>query len=291
MAQKLDFGHAEAALAAAYRNPSARDVKGARQSQRSGITAAEVAFGRLPITCTIVAKDEADRIAQAMASVAGLVDEVLVIDSGSTDGTVELCESLGARVLFNAWEGFGPQKRFAEDHARHDWVLNLDSDERLSDLAAREIRRFFADGPAATTAFRIRTRLVYPGRKKPCLFADFHNYIRLYNKTATRFRNSLAHDEVLATAHVVQLRGEILHVSFRSVSHVVQKLLNYAELQRKETKGVARSIGLRVFYELPFQFLKYYFLRRHIFGGRAGFVYALALAVSRWLRLLVISGW
>ena len=244
----------------------------------------------LPITCTIIARDEADRIGGAIASVRDLVDDILVVDSGSTDETVAISQKLGARVVHNPWVGFGPQKRFAEDEARHDWILNIDADEWLSDELRSEIAAAFAAPPSATCAFRIRTRLVYPDAAGPAPLADSHNYIRLYNRKMTRFRDSLTHDEVLSTGDVVQMRGEILHRSFRSVAHTMRKMLDYAELQTKENSGPRRITTLRLVIEVPFQFFKYYFLRGHCFAGRAGFVYASTLAVSRFMRLLVISG-
>ena len=244
----------------------------------------------LPITCTIIAKNEADRIGRAIASVRDLVEDILVVDSGSTDDTVAIAQKLGARVVHNPWVGFGPQKRFAEDEARHDWILNLDADEWLSDELRSEIEAAFAAPPAATRAFRIRTRLVYPDAASPAPLADSHNYIRLYNRKVTRFRNSLTHDEVLSTDDVVQMRGEILHRSFRSVAHTMRKMLDYAELQHKENGAPRRIATLRLVIELPCQFFKYYLLRGHCFGGRAGFAYASTLAVSRFMRLLVVSG-
>jgi glycosyltransferase involved in cell wall biosynthesis len=84
-------------------------------------------------SCFIIAKNEARRIGEVIASVRDLADEVIVIDSGSTDGTQQIAQDLGARVIFNEWPGFGPQKRFGEDQCRNDWVLNLDGDEVLSD--------------------------------------------------------------------------------------------------------------------------------------------------------------
>lgn len=221
----------------------------------------------------------------------GLAEDILVVDSGSTDDTVALAQKLGARVVHNPWVGFGPQKRFAEDEARHDWVLNLDADEWLTDELRDEIEAAFAAAmPPATRAFRMRTRLVYPDAEAPAPLADCHNYIRLYNRKMTRFRNSLTHDEVLSTSDVVQMRGEILHRSFRSVAHTMRKMLDYAELQAKENGAPRRLATLRLAIELPFQFFKYYLLRGHCFGGRAGFAYASTLAVSRFMRLLVVSG-
>jgi glycosyltransferase involved in cell wall biosynthesis len=213
-----------------------------------------------------------------------------VVDSGSTDATKAICERLGARVLFNPWPGFGPQKRFAEAQAGNDWIFNLDADEWASDALRAEITQIRRSDPPETRAFRIRTRLVYPGRDAPFRFADCHNYIRLYNRKTTRFRDSLAHDEVAPTADVVQFRGEIWHRSFRSASHIVQKMIAYGDLQRREGKrasgGVARAV-----YEGPAQFLKYYLLRRHILGGARGFIYAVAFAMGRWLRYARLAGW
>ena len=221
----------------------------------------------------------------------GLADEVLVIDSGSTDGTVALCESLGARVLFNPWRGFGPQKRFAEDQAENDWLLNLDADEWLSDELRREIKETLSAPPPATRAYRMRQTLVYPGRDRPAPFASYHNYIRLYNRTSARFRDSLAHDEVVASGEVAQLEGAMLHRSYRDVSHILIKTISYYQLQAKENKRLGPSQSWRLVFEFPFQFFKYYFVRRHVFGGADGFVYAASLAMSRWARIFILMGW
>ena len=243
------------------------------------------------VTCTIIACNEVDRIEHAIRSVEGLVDELLVVDSGSKDGTVELCERLGARVIHNSWPGFGPQKRFGEDHSANDWILNLDADERLSEALREEIRTLLAGPMPANRAYRMRQTLVYPGRDAPALFASYHNYIRLYNRTSARFRDSLTHDEVVTGAEVLQLKGDMLHRSYRDAAHIIVKTLAYYQLQGKEKKQLGPSRYLRFVFEFPFQFIKYYIFRRHIFGGADGFVYAAALAMGRWARVFVLMGW
>ena len=110
---------------------------------------------RLPLSCFIIAVNEADRIAPVIESVVGWVDEVVVIDSGSTDGTQDLAEKLGARVIHHAWPGFGPQKRYGEDQCRNDWVLNLDADEVMSEELIREIIALFAEGPAGASVLPV----------------------------------------------------------------------------------------------------------------------------------------
>ncbi len=243
------------------------------------------------VTCTIVACNEADRIERTLRSVAGLVDEIVVVDSGSSDDTVVLAERYNARVVQHDWVGFGPQKRFAEDQSSSDWILNLDADEWLSDDLRAELTALLAAPQPPTSCFRFRVRVVYPRRDGPAPFAHYHTYVRLYNRTATRFRDSLTHDEVAPTPDVVQLEGAILHKSYRDFAHIVIKTIGYYRLQRRE--GITPTgVGfLRMVFEFPFQFFKYYIIRRHIFGGADGFAYATALAMGRWARIFILKGW
>jgi glycosyltransferase involved in cell wall biosynthesis len=243
------------------------------------------------VTCTIVAYNEADRIERAIRSVAGLVDETLVVDSGSTDETIALCKRLGARVVHHAWRGYGPQKRFACEQANADWILNLDADEWLSDELREELTRILAAPLPPTRCFRMRDRVVYPRRERPAPFAPFQNYIRLYNWKMTRFRDSLTHDVVEPTGDVVQLDGDLLHQSYRDFAHIVTKTIGYYRLQRQEGITPSRVGLLRMAFEFPFQFFKYYILRRHILGGADGFAYATALAMGRWARIFILRGW
>jgi glycosyltransferase involved in cell wall biosynthesis len=261
-------------------------------SSSSGSAGAPPLHGRPNrVTCAIVAYNEADRIERAIRSVAGLVDETLVIDSGSTDETVALCERLGARVVHQPWVGFGPQKRFAEEAASCDWILSLDADEWLTEDLRAELAAIFAAPLPPTRCFRARVRVVYPRREAPAPFAHYHKYIRLYNRTTARFRDSLTHDTVEPTDDVVQLNGDILHKSYRDFAHIITKTVGYYRLQREEGVKLSHVGSLRLFTELPYQFFKYYVLRRHIFGGADGFAYATALSIGRWARIFILKGW
>ncbi len=245
----------------------------------------------IPVSCTIIAKNEVDRIERAIRSVEGLVDEVLVIDSGSTDGTQALAERLGARVIHNDWVGYGPQKRFAEDQARHDWILNLDADEWLSEPLRDELRALLQEQRLHATSYKMRVTIVYPHRQEPAPFADSTICLRLYDRRVARFSSSLVHDNVPDQPDTVLLKERVLHRSFRGLGDVVRKELGYFELQTKEKSKPHWELALRLPIELPYQFFRYYILARHCFGGLYGFCAAVTLAYMRFLRLILLRGW
>ena len=239
------------------------------------------------LSCTIIAKDEADRIGRCIAAIKGLADDIVVVDSGSADDTVAIAKGLGARVVFRAWDGYGPQKRFAEDSALYDWVLNLDADEVVTPELAAGIRTLMADDPPLK-AYRFKQVTVYPGQDRPRPWADYHDYVRLYDRRVVRFHNSLTHDTVdLKDVPAGTLEGEALHFSFRSLAHVRKKLDGYTDLQAKEFKGKkARwKLQLRRPIEYPVLFFRYYILRRHFTGGLYGLKAAHTFAVGRAQRI------
>jgi glycosyltransferase involved in cell wall biosynthesis len=239
-----------------------------------------------PLSCCIIVKDEADRIGACIEAVADLADEVVVVDSGSTDGTGAIAERLGARVIFNAWSGYGPQKRFAEQSAKHDWILNLDADEIVTPPLRDEIRELMHSTPALS-AYRFRIRNVYPGQTEPRLWADNHNYVRLYDRRAVSFRNSAVHDTVdTRDVKVGQLKGSVTHFSARSYEHIKQKLRNYTDLQAKVLNKPAWQVLPRLPFEYPIVFLRYYFLRCHFTGGWDGIYTSHIAAEARVQRLL-----
>jgi glycosyltransferase involved in cell wall biosynthesis len=243
------------------------------------------------ISCTIIAFNEADRIGRCIESVRGVVDEVVLVDSGSTDGTRQIAADLGARVIEHPWSGYGPQKRLAQSAAAHDWILNLDADEWLNEEVRAEIREAFSRPvPEHVHGFRFRIRTVYPGAGKPRPFSDYHNYIRLYDRRRVGFPDSLVFDEVKTpSANVRQMRSPIYHETIRSLSHLWEKNVGYFQLQGREIRKSRLLSALRAPFEGIGVFLKYYIGRRHITGGAFGFRFAVTIAALRTYRIVHLA--
>jgi glycosyltransferase involved in cell wall biosynthesis len=244
---------------------------------------------RLPVSAFIIARNEADRIGATVRAVAAFADEVLVVDSGSTDGTVAVAEAAGARVVYNQWSGYGPQKRFAEELCRHDWLLNVDADEVVPPALAAEIGRLFArPGGPERDAYRIGIAETFPGEGAPHRLAYTLYPVRLYRRSRGRYSPSPVHDRVDLAPGVRsgRLRAVIHHFSVRSLGDQVAKLNRYSDQQADDL--AARGVMIptwRIFVELPAAFLKAYFGRRHFVRGTYGFLTAMNYAISRHLRL------
>lgn len=243
---------------------------------------------RLPISCFILAKNEADRLARTIRSVAGWVDEIIVIDSGSTDGTQAIAQAEGARVVFNPWNGFGQQKRFGEDQCRHHWILNIDADEVVTDAMKRAILALFAHGTPPLAGYGTEINIIYPGWTKPRPFAKDHYAVRLYDRRRVRFKNSTLFDRIDAKDETMgRLDGGLDHYSVRSFDDLIRKSDERATYNALHSEPRSMlELTLRLLFEFPANFLKYYFVRTHILGGWTGLRYAWIVSYYRWMRIV-----
>lgn len=234
----------------------------------------------------IITRNEADRLPRTLRAVQGLSDDIVVVDSGSTDGTRDLAAGLGARVVENAWPGYGPQKRFAEDQCRHTWLLNIDADEVVPPDLGREIQAAIVSD--AADAYEIRIAEVFPLEDKPHPTAYVLAPVRLYRKDRGRYNPSPVHDRVDLDpgARVKRLTGTIHHFSVRSLGDQIAKLNAYTDQQVADLAARGRKLAtLRMFTEFPLAFLRAYLLRRHFTRGVYGIATAMNYAYFRWMRV------
>ena len=237
------------------------------------------------LSVTVITKNESHNIEACLRSVA-FADEIVVLDSGSTDDTLQKARSMGARVSVSAdWQGFGIQKNRALALAASDWVLSLDADERLSDELQTEIR-----AALAAPAFDVYS---LPRLSSYCRQYIHHSgwypdrVTRLFRRNSAVFSNDLVHEKLLTHDKVGELRSVLLHESFRDFESVLDKVNRYssAGAQSLFDKG-RRSSPAKAFVHGLWAFFRTYFLRLGFLDGRMGFVLAVSNAEGSYYRHL-----
>jgi glycosyltransferase involved in cell wall biosynthesis len=236
------------------------------------------------VSATIITLNEAEHIADAITSVSW-ADEVIVIDAGSSDDTVAMARSCGARVEYRAWTGWIDQKNFAASLARHDWILSLDADERVSPALARELEGLLQTVPPIG-AYRMPRVTFHLGRwiRTTDFYPDYQT--RLYDRRVARWKGQYVHESVaLDTGRPGQLRGELLHYSFRDLRDQLDRINKYTTLGAKQMYESGRRAGLlHLAMHPPAAFLRNYILRRGILDGTAGLTISMLQAWSVFLK-------
>jgi glycosyltransferase involved in cell wall biosynthesis len=233
------------------------------------------------VSLAIITKDEERDLPRCLASVP-FATEVVVVDSGSTDATQELARQAGARVIEQAWLGYGPQKAVALAACTSDWVLNLDADEALSPALAAEIpaalERAGVDGyrlPFSTEMFG-RT-LHYGG-----LGGETH--LRLVRRAQATMSQASVHEGLAVPGRVETLRGPVLHHPYVDLAEYLQKLDRYTTLAAQARAAAGRRFSPLSALRLPWGFFKRYLLQLGFLDGYAGFTYAALSAFYDFLK-------
>jgi len=232
----------------------------------------------MKISATIITFNEAENIRAACESVAW-TDEILVVDSESTDATREIAAACGARVIVNAWTGFAAQKQFAVDSANYNWIFSLDADERVSPELLDSIKRLRdVDESQLADGYCVARRAFYLGRwiRGGGWYPDYQ--LRLFNRKRGSWGDRLIHESVTmnAGARVETLKGDLLHYSMRDVAHH-QRMIEerYAPLgARQMLREGKRTTRLQASVAGPLAFLRSFVLKGGWRDGRAGFTIA-----------------
>jgi glycosyltransferase involved in cell wall biosynthesis len=233
----------------------------------------------VPVTVTIITRDESQHIAAAIDS-ASWADEVLVVDSGSTDDTVAIATAKGVRVMSRTWPGYVDQKNYAASVATHDWIFSLDADERITPALAEEVQRVVASNPAER-AFRVPRVTFHLGRWVRT--TDFYpdHQTRLYDRRAARWQGKYVHESVVADGPGGQLTHELQHYSYRDLSDHLDRINQYSTLAARQMyEGGRRAGAFDLLIHPPAAFLRNYLLRGGFADGGAGLTLSLINAYS-----------
>jgi glycosyltransferase involved in cell wall biosynthesis len=241
----------------------------------------------IPLSVLIRTRNEADRITATIRAAQALGGEIVVIDGGSTDDTLEIAQNLGARVIPHAWEGFGPQRHFGEAQCAHDMIFSLDADEIVTPELVSEIRGLFLSS-APPRLMVVRKAMIFPHWNEPPPAGFCHEQILIYDRRIARTSPNPNWDklEISAPDQPRRLTHPLWHYSLRDWDHAVAKWNFVAGLAAKTQPKRARwLLALRLIIEFPWSFLKFYFLRRYFLGGADGFTMAVVSAFGRFLRI------
>ena len=237
------------------------------------------------LSVVLITRNEIRNIGACLRSV-GFADEIVVVDSGSTDGTVEAARAAGARVLQPPdWPGFGPQKNRALDAAGGDWIFSIDADEQVTAELAASLRSAIHSGKY--DAYEIHRRSSYCGQYMAHSGWYPDRVVRLFRRGAARFSEDLVHERVVTQGPVGRLQGDLLHDSMPHFESVLAKLDRYSTagalaLMHRGVKGsLAKALG-----HGTWAFLRTYVLKLGFLDGRLGFALAVSNAEGTYYRYM-----
>lgn len=223
------------------------------------------------LSVTVITRDEAANLARALESVAW-ADEIVVVDSESTDATVDIARRFTSKVLVRPWPGYVEQKNRAAAEASHDWILSLDADERVTPALAAELQALLRSEPAAP-GYRVPRVTFHLGRwiRSTDWYPD--RQLRLYDRRRARWTGVHVHESVQADGPVVDLTSELEHYAYRDLSHHLQTMDRYTTLAARQMREAGRTAG---WFDLalhpPAAFLRNFVLRGGFRDGIAGLI-------------------
>jgi glycosyltransferase involved in cell wall biosynthesis len=244
------------------------------------------------LSACIITFNEAQRIEACLRSLS-FCDEIVVVDSHSQDATRTLAERLGARVIERDWPGYRSQKQFAVDAARHDWVLCLDADERVSVELRGEITALRQEGFADHAGYSLARITDYFGRFLRHGNAYPDRLVRLFDRRCGGWQGLEIHENTRITGRIGRLRGDLEHYPYRSLGDHLARMQRYADLMAQALYQRGKRCGLlRVVLNPWWRFVRGYLLRLGFLDGWRGLVFALIEAGyvrRKYLALYLLS--
>ena len=241
-----------------------------------------------PLSVVVLTKNEEDRLGDCLSS-CSWVDDIVVVDSGSRDKTIEIAKSYGAHVVHQGWLGFGKQRRFAVAQAAHDWVLCLDADERLTEELSESIRAELSGNPRHI--YRIPRRSFFMGRflRHGACYPDWQ--VRLFDRRHANWNEDPVEEKVISEDSPAPIRGDILHFPSVDLKSHLEKQIRFANIR---ANYLYRQCGytpgsLHILTRPVLRFLKNYFLRRGFLDGIPGLIHTICCSVNCFVKYARIT--
>lgn len=243
-------------------------------------------MAQTPISVTIITLNEEANLPRTLSSLKW-ADEVVVVDSGSTDRTVEIAKQFGARTLHNSWPGYGQQKNFAQRQTTHDWILNVDADEVVTPELAQEIRRTIENGssPGHPHGYEMPRKTFYLGRwiKHGGWYPNY--LVRLCDKRYAAWTEPSVHEALQVEGGVGRLQEPLLHYAFSSIQDQILTNLRFSTLGSQDLKRTGQRPSLKKLILKPIgKFFETYVLKGGFRDGLAGLIISVNAAHSMFLK-------
>jgi glycosyltransferase involved in cell wall biosynthesis len=240
----------------------------------------------IPLSVTIITYNEERNIGRCLKSMQGIADEILVVDSFSTDRTVEICESFGCRVIAREFKGFVDQKQFAVDQAKNDWILSFDADEEITEGFRNELKELLGRDKMPCDGYNIRFSLFYLGRILKHSGVGFEHKLRLFDRRKSAFQFSHVHEVVRVSGSVGRLKGISIHYSYDNLHHHIEKSNRYSTLaaQDNHSRGKHFFRGWAAVKSL-YTFIAYYFFKGGFLDGFPGFMWSYLAAFYKMIKI------
>lgn len=229
------------------------------------------------ISVTIITGNEEENIRECLESVKW-ADEIIVVDSESTDRTVEIAKEFTDKIFIRKWEGYASQKNFAMEKASNEWVLSIDADERVTPELADEILHSNLN---EYDGYRIKRDNYFIGKKiTGCGWGNDYQ-VRLFKKSKTKLTERLVHEGFVVNGNLNTLKSELLHYSYRNLKDGFYKINEYSSLEAKEKASRKKITGLRIVFFPVWAFIQHYFIRKGYKDGRHGLIVSLMHAMTK----------
>lgn len=226
---------------------------------------------RQPLSAVVITLNCVSQLAECLDSLA-FADEIVVVDAGSTDGTAELAEARGARLVRHGWMGFGAQKQFGAEQALHDWILSIDSDERVTPQLRDSILAVMAAPEYKAYQFPRSNRFLGRYLRHGEGYPDWS--LRLFDRRHARWSDDEVFDRVLTLGPVESLKGDLLHDPALSLESYVAKQNSYSTLAAQALRREGRTASVaRLVFSPMVRFLKFFVVRRGFLDGVPGFAH------------------
>lgn len=246
--------------------------------------------GKECLSVCLITKNEEGNLKRCLDSLAGLADEVIIVDSGSTDGTCNIARLFGAKIFTHSFDDFARQKTRAIEKASFSWIMIIDADERVSPELSSEILKLFESPERLSGVNGFYLNRLNFFLRKPIRHSGWSPdwLLRIFRKESGGFDGRMVHESVVVSGNTVKIDGYLLHDTHPTIEAFVKKNLIYARLWAREKSASRKPSLFALLFHPPAMFFKMYIVKRGFLDGFSGFVLAVLYSYHVFIKYLML---